>query len=105
RRAAGLEDPGFGADLIGDLREAASLEAMCRVVQPIVGTGDIAYFRLAAGIKLLELGAYRPYEIEDADCAFIRAALRDARALPLSQENRKEIRWYLTQAAARLLRA
>lgn len=104
RRAAGEDDEGFGDDLITKLTKAETLDAMCAIVVPIVGAAERDHFRLACAIKLLELAAYRPYEIDSSDAVFIADALRDGTALTLPDGNREEIRWYATRAAARLMR-
>lgn len=103
RRATGAAEPHFADSLIPQLRGAGTLEAMCAVVGEMLAPHERARFRLSAGIKLLELSAYRPYEIERSDCAFIGAALRDSP--PVTAANAREMRWHVSQAAARLIKA
>lgn len=104
QRARGLTDTGFGQDLVKRLTGARTLAAMGEIVEPIVGK-DANQVWLATGIKLLELAAYRPYEIETSDADFISGAVRGARRIELRPGNRGEIRWHLSQTAARLLRS
>lgn len=103
RRARGEAEPDFSGTLIAQLRSAGTLDAMCTLVGPILAPLEVNQFRLSVGIKLLELSAYRPYEIERSDCAFIAAALRDQP--PIAMENAREVRWYVSQASARLIKA
>lgn len=104
RRERGLADPGFGADLIRRLVAAQTLAAMCEAVADLVGDPELPRFRLACGIKLLELAGYRPYEIDADDARFIRHAFRNGTDLALSSGNSSTIRWHIAQTAARLLR-
>jgi hypothetical protein len=48
------------------------------------------------------MARYRPYEPDAGDCAFIRSAL--PYAARLTQQNRREVDWYVTVTAARLVR-
>ncbi len=105
QRERGLADPGFGADLIGRLAAAQTLNAMCDQVADIVGDAELPRFRLACGIKLLELSGYRPYEIDAGDARFVRRAFRNGTDLARSKGNLATICWQITQTAARLLRA
>ena len=59
------------------------------------------HLAIATAAKLMELARYRPYEPDAADCRFIRAALPFARKL--TSQNRKELEWYVTATAARLV--
>lgn len=105
QRERRLPDPGFGRDLIARLKAAGTLAAMIDIIAPLVGEEELARFRLACGIKLLELAGYRPYEIEKSDVDFIKAAIGGGKHLELPKDNRDEIRWYRLQAAARLIKA
>lgn len=105
RRERGLPDRGFPTDLIARLAEARTLGAMGEVVAAEVDVPERDRFRLATGMKLLELSAYRPYEIEESDANFIGTACRTIGALQLPPGNATEINWHLTQTAARLLRS
>ena len=105
QRERGLADPGFGTDLIQRLVAAQSLTAMCKAVAGIIGEAELPRFRLASGIKLLELAGYRPYEIDADDARFIRHAFQNGTELALSQSNSATIHWHISQAGARLLMA
>jgi glycosyltransferase involved in cell wall biosynthesis len=102
RRRAGASDLVFSRDDHAALRAAQTLEAMHAHVSARLTPAEAERLRLAAGIKLLELTGYRPYELEESDCAFIRAALSlvDGDVAQVQ----KEVRWQATHAAARLLR-
>jgi len=102
RRRAGRADLAFAATDAGALKSAASLGAMIDVVADRLDPAELASLRLAAGIKLLELAHYRPFEIEVQDATFIRAAL--ARSELATPDNRGHIRWHVTQTSARLIR-
>jgi len=102
RRRGGQEDLQFASGLLNGLRGARSLEAMCALAEGALTGAEAAHLRIAAAAKLMELARYRPYELEAQDCAFIRAALPQARAL--TAQNRKEVSWYVTVTAARLVR-
>jgi hypothetical protein len=92
----------FAPDLPKALRAAETLDAMHALAARGLDPDETDRLRLACAGKLLELAAYRPYEPERADCAFIRAALPLAAAYP--GEIRGEVRWHVTHAAARLLK-
>ncbi|UVI39094.1 glycosyltransferase family 2 protein [Qipengyuania spongiae] len=103
-RTRGEGDAGFTTDLVPALKDARSLETMCAIARGHVAEVDRNRFGLAAGIKLLELAAYRPFEIETEDCDFIAEQVRGADNLDLPPGNRREIDWYLGEAGARLLK-
>jgi glycosyltransferase involved in cell wall biosynthesis len=102
RRKAGRPDLAFSYELHTALKDAATLEAMCALAARQLDAEEAAHFRIAAATKLMELARYRPYELDAADCAFIRAALPQAALL--TPENQKEVEWYVTVTAARLVR-
>ena len=102
RRRAGGVDIAFAKELPGALKSAATLEVMIGVATPLLNADEVAHLRIAAAAKLMELARYRPFEIDAGDCAFIRAALHHARAL--TSANQREVDWYVTVTAARLIR-
>jgi len=102
RRRAGRADMSFAFEMLAALKQAATLEAMCALASRGMSADEREHLRIAAGTKFMELARYRPYEPEASDCAFIRAALPLARRL--SPQNQKEVRWYVTVTAARLVR-
>jgi glycosyltransferase involved in cell wall biosynthesis len=102
RRRSGRNDFEFAAGDAASLKAAGSLSAMIELVARRLDPAELPHLRLAAGIKLLELAHYRPYEIELQDAQFIRAAL--ALSEIAAPENRGHIRWHVTQTSARLIR-
>lgn len=104
-RASGGPAPDFADNLVPALKAATLLEAMCELAGELLPLVERPQFRLAAAIKLLELGAYRPYEVELDDCRFVRSQLATLDALSLPGEIANEVRWHLGETAARLLRS
>ncbi len=102
RRRDGAGDLQFDPGLHGLLRDARDLASMSALAEMPLRSDEIPRFRLATAIKLLELSAYRPYRLEIADCKFIRNAL--AYGHLFSAENRRQIRWHVTEMARRLAR-
>ncbi len=102
RRRSGRADFAFAVTDAAALKSAASLAAMIEVVAGRLDPGELPRLRLAAGIKLLELAHYRPFEIEAQDASFIRAALGQWEVA--TPDNRGHIRWHVTQISARLIR-
>jgi hypothetical protein len=78
------------------------MESICALASRQLDPDEAEHLTIAAAIKLLELAAYRPYEPDVSDCTFIRQAL--AASPTLTRENQREVRWYVTVAAARLIR-
>lgn len=102
RRERGERDLTFDRNAIAEYRAAASLENIVTAASRQLTASETGHLRIAGAIKLLELARYRPYELEASDCSFIRCSLPLAKHL--SPENRREIGWYVTTTAARLLR-
>lgn len=102
RRRARKEDMTFPRELHASLRAAATMEKMCAAAARDIEPEEADHLRIASAAKLMELARYRPYELDASDCAFVRAALPFAKRL--SRENQKEIDWYVTVTAARLMR-
>lgn len=102
RRRGGRTDLAFHGGDAAALKSAGSLAAMTEVVAERLEAGELPRLHLAAGIKLLELAHYRPFEIEVEDAEFIRASL--AHADIAKPDNRGHIRWHVTQTSARLIR-
>jgi hypothetical protein len=103
RRRARQPDLVFDRNLIGELRQAVLLDMMCIIVSRTLKPEEVPTFRLAVGIKLLELANYRPYELESSDCTFISAALEPA-YYSTSQPNQRDIDYFLSRSGSRLLR-
>jgi len=102
RRRGGRADIDFSRDLPAALKRAGTLEAMTGVAGSLLERSERDHLRIAVATKLMELARYRPFEPDAGDCAFIRAALPHARRL--TRQNQKEIDWYVTVTAARLIR-
>jgi glycosyltransferase involved in cell wall biosynthesis len=102
RRRAGRADLTFSYAMHMALKSAQAMQTMCEIASEQLNTEEAQHLRIAASAKLMELANYRPYELDAADCAFVRAALPFAKRL--TAQNQKEIGWYVTVTAARLLR-
>jgi hypothetical protein len=102
RRRTGKPDLAFSFELHTALKDAVTLEAMCALAAAQLEPGEADHFAIAAATKLMELARYRPYELDAADCAFIRTAL--PHAAQLTVQNQKDVEWYVTVTAARLVR-
>lgn len=102
RRRAGREDLAFPRELHATLRAAVTMDKMCAVAARDIDVSEAQHLRIAAAAKLMELARYRPYELDASDCAFVRSSLPQAKVLP--RPNQKEIDWYVTVTAARLVR-
>jgi glycosyltransferase involved in cell wall biosynthesis len=102
RRRAGQPDLAFSYAMHNALKVARTMEEMCAIASEQLDAEEAKHLCIAASAKLMELANYRPYELDAADCAFVRAALPFAKQL--TTQNQKEIGWYVTVTAARLLR-
>ncbi len=102
RRRTGKPDLVFSYALHAAMKRAATLEGMCATAVELLEADEARHLRIAAAAKLMELARYRPYELDAGDCAFIRSALPAAKHL--TPQNQKEVDWYVTVTAARLLR-
>ncbi len=102
RRRAGSEDIAFRFEMLADLKAAKTLESMVKLASRELNPTEAQRLRIAASAKFMEMARYRPYELEPSDCAFIRSALQYAPLL--TDQNRKEVTWYITVTAGRLVR-
>jgi glycosyltransferase involved in cell wall biosynthesis len=102
RRRSRRRDIEFEPAMRTQLKEAGTLQAMAELVEPMLDETEGRHLRLAAAAKLMEFARYRPYELEASDCAFVRGALPNATRL--APHNRKEVDWYVSMTAARLVR-
>lgn len=102
RRAANRPDIAFPAGRRPAELAATGIEALLALVGDGLEPSEAAHLRAASAAKLLELTGYRPYELELADCRFIRAAL--ASPPTLTPANRALLKRQLAATAARLLR-
>lgn len=102
RRRQGRRDLNFTLDAHTALKAAVTMEAMCEIASAQLDPEETRHLRIASATKLMELARYRPYELDAGDCAFVRAALPEVKRL--SPQNQKEVDWYVTVTAARLVR-
>ena len=70
-------------ETILEYRQAGAVDAIFRHASVHLDDNERHYLRIAIAGKLLELSAYRPYELELDDCRFIRDALNTS-SLPRS---------------------
>jgi GT2 family glycosyltransferase len=103
RRGDGRLEPDFSKNMVPRLKAAKTLEAMVNLIQPQLRPAEVEGFRLRVAVKILELSEYRPYEVEASDCRFIRKALNGN--CDVGPNNALDIRWYVSRAAARLIKA
>jgi hypothetical protein len=101
RRHEGRNDLSFGRAAIGEYQQAETLTNIFKVGSRQLEPFEADYLGVAVAAKLLELTAYRPYELELDDCHFIRQAREAPKAL--GPNNVKELRRLHAGAAARLL--
>jgi GT2 family glycosyltransferase len=101
RRRTGRADLQFPKEAIREYRIAQTLSKLWEIGKRQLDDDEARYLRIALASKLLELTAYRPYELEFSDCQFIRGALAELSRLP--HPNRKDLGRLYARAAARLL--
>jgi Glycosyl transferase family 2 len=101
RRRTGRADLHFPKEAITEYRTAQTLSKLWELGQRQLDDDEARYLRIAVASKLLELTAYRPYELEFSDCQFIRGALDELSRLP--HPNRKDLGRLYARTAARLL--
>ena len=101
RRRTGRTDLHFPKEAIREYRNAQTLSKLWEIGKRQLDDDEARYLRIALASKLLELTAYRPYELEFSDCQFIRGALDELSRLP--HPNRKDLSRLYARAAARLL--
>jgi len=101
RRRTGRADIHFPKEAITEYRNAQTLSMLWELAKRQLDDEGARYLRIAVSGKLLELTAYRPYELEFSDCQFIRGALDELSRLP--HPNRKDLSRLYARAGARLL--
>ncbi len=101
RRRTGRADIHFPKEAITEYRNAQTLSMLWELAKRQLDDEEARYLRIAVSGKLLELTAYRPYELEFSDCQFIRGALDELSRLP--HPNRKDLSRLYARAGARLL--
>jgi len=101
RRRMGRADIHFPKEAISDYSKAGALSKIYELGVKQLDDEESRYLRIAISGKMLELSAYRPYEIEIDDCRFIRKARGDFSVL--SRKNCKQLDRMYAAAAVRLL--
>lgn len=104
RRRRGVPDLEFAKQSLAEYKRVKTLRAMIGIAEQQLDDTERAYFRIAVPAKLLELTAYRPYEIEDTDCDYIGDFARGG-LQSLSPQNRGLMQRRITGAAARIAAA
>lgn len=104
RRLRGVPDLVFGKDSLAEYKRVKTLRAMIEIAEVQLDETERVYYRTAVPAKLLELVAYRPYEIERSDCEYIgdlaRSGFPNFSALTRGLMQRR-----ITGAAARIAAA
>lgn len=101
RRQRGVEDIMFEKASLPRMQAAGTLAAMVEIAAAPLDADERRWLEEAVAAKLLELAGYRPYELEQEDCAFIgRVAKRGV--AHLEPDNRADQVRRLTGSAARL---
>ncbi len=101
RRRAGRPDIAFPPSALAEYKQARTLKGIVRLGSRGLDAEEAARLAASASAKLLEVSAFRPYELDAEDCAFIRDAIM--RALPsMTPENRTMCVRRLSGTAARL---
>lgn len=100
RRQAGREDIIFPKEMIAQYRAARTFAGLYELGSRQLDDAESIYLRVSMAAKLLELTAYRPYELDLDDCRFMRDARRELDAL--TPVNRRELDRFFAGAAARL---
>ncbi len=78
RRRAGRPDIAFPASALAEYQQARTLQGIVRLGSRGLDAEEAARLAVSASAKLLELAAYRPYELDADDCSFIRASIMGA---------------------------
>lgn len=101
RRRAGRADISFAREAIGEYKAAEKLDAIIRLGARQLDPDETTRLAAATAAKLLELSSYRVYEIDAADCAYIRKAVEPILA-EMTPENRALTVRQLSGTVARL---
>ena len=104
RRRQESRDLTFTSDLGSLLKGDTTLAAMSARSCVLLDETEWPQFNASVAGKLMELASYRPFELEESDCRFIRDALAvlSLNSVGVSQ---KEVRGQSVSAAARLAHA
>ncbi|CAA9889489.1 conserved hypothetical protein [Candidatus Methylobacter favarea] len=104
RRRNGETDLTFDKERIMSYQNAVSLEEICRLASKELTEKELVRLRIAASVKMLELTAFRPYELDREDCRFIQKSLIEGKGL-LNKKNHKLIKANIVSSGMRLMRA
>lgn len=104
RRRRGVPDFTYTKESLAEYKRVKTLAAMFEIASRPLDATERDYFAAAVAAKLLELTAYRPYELDETDCAFIGDLAR-SEMRGLSPQNRGLMRRRITGAAARIAAA
>ena len=80
RRRAGRPDLAFPKSALAEYAQARTLKKIVRLGSRGLEEDEAARLAASTSAKILELSGYRPYELDEEDCSFIRASIM--RALP-----------------------
>lgn len=104
RRRRGVPDLEFTKESLAEYKRVKTMSAMIELAERQLDETERTYYRIAVPAKLLELTAYRPYELEDTDCDYIGELARGG--FPsMSPQNRGLMQRRITGAAARIAAA
>jgi glycosyltransferase involved in cell wall biosynthesis len=101
RRRSGRPDLSFEKNGLSFLKGIGRLDAMIESVSADFSPDEQQWMREAVAAKLLELSAYRPYEPDADDCAFVGRVVRRGFS-HLSAEKRKRHKRVISGCAARI---
>lgn len=103
RRRSGRCDLTFEKSAWKEMTTAESSAGIFALAKRTLTDAEVSYLKPAYAAKLLEIAAYRPYELDLADCRFVTTTLKLAYAM-LTPVNLKQIRSLRSTSTARLLR-
>lgn len=75
RRRSGRSDIAFPREAVAEYKVAESLDRIVALGARGLDPDEAVRLAASTAAKMLELSAYRPYELDEADCAFIGASL------------------------------
>jgi len=103
RRRSGRPDITFDRQSLSSMEADTTASGICRLASRGLDHAEADYLKAAVAGKLLELTAYRPYELDLEDCHFIAMALKPLDA-SFADADVERIRQLRAIAIARLVR-
>ena len=101
RRRNGRPDIAFPRNAVDEYKQAGGLREIVQLGARGLDPDEATRLAAATSAKLIELAAYRPYELDEPDCTFIRESIN--RALPtMTETNRSKLLREMSGTAARL---